>query len=74
MAHKNGVRKNGVHRHVRLADLPDILTVAEAAKYLRIGRESAYAAIHSHNLPARRWGRKILIPKAALARYLETTK
>jgi excisionase family DNA binding protein len=55
----------------RLADLPDVLTVPEAARFLRIGRNSVYEAVRRHELPSVRIGRRLLIPKAALQRLLE---
>lgn len=53
-----------------LSDSRDVLTVAEAADLLRLGRNSTYAAIQRGELPARRVGRRWLIPKDALERFL----
>jgi excisionase family DNA binding protein len=53
-----------------LDDLPDVLTVAEAAKFLRVGRNSVYEAVRRNELPSVRIGRRLLIPKAALTRFL----
>ena len=53
-----------------LTDAPDLLTVEEAAKLLRIGRGTAYAAINTNELPHVRIGRRILVPKAALIERL----
>lgn len=54
---------------VRL-DLPDplpvTLTVEEAARVLRIGRNSAYEAIARGDLPSVRIGGRVLIPSARL--------
>lgn len=50
-----------------LDDLPLLLTVEEAARVLRIGRNGAYAAVSDGVLPAIRIGRRIRIPRAALA-------
>jgi excisionase family DNA binding protein len=58
-------------------DLPDVLTIDEVAKFLRIGRNTAYEL-------TRRWritgggeglgcvpvGRGLRVPKAALERFL----
>ena len=55
---------------VRLADLPDVLTVSEAAKFLRLGRNSVYEAIRRNELPSVRVGRRLLIPKESLERFL----
>lgn len=46
-------------------------TVDEAAARLGIGRNAAYEAIKRGELPALRIGKRIIVPKAALARLLE---
>ena len=53
---------------------PLVLTPLEAAKLLRIGRGTAYEQIRCGAIPSIRMGRRILIPRAALLRMLETTK
>lgn len=54
-------------------DLPDFLTVEEAARVLRIGRTSAYALAARYEetngaegLPVVRFGRLLRVPRAAL--------
>lgn len=54
----------------RLADLPDMLTVDEAAALFRISRTSAYDAIRAGDLPGVRLGRRLRVPKAALLSLL----
>jgi len=49
---------------------PLCYTVPEAAKLLRISRNSAYDAVRSGELPSVTFGRRRLIPKAALERKL----
>lgn len=44
--------------------------VEEAARWLGLGRSSAYAAAASGELPTIRIGRRIVVPTAALARML----
>jgi excisionase family DNA binding protein len=53
-----------------LQDLPDALTVTEAARILRIGRNTAYEAVHRKEIPSIRLGRRLLVPKHALLRLL----
>ena len=53
-----------------LADLPDVLTVAEAAKVLRLGRNTAYEAVQRGEIPAIKIGRRLIVPKAALLNIL----
>jgi len=47
------------------------LTVPEAAKLLRISRGLAYELARSGQLPAVRFGRRILIPRRALQKLLD---
>lgn len=56
---------------------PDVLTVQEAARILRIGRNSAYALARrwlatdgKEGLPAVRLGRNVRIPRPALEQLL----
>ena len=52
---------------------PDLLTPMEVALLLRISRTTTYESLRSGILRpiAIRWGRKYLIPKAALRRLVE---
>lgn len=47
------------------------LTVQETAARLGIGRNAAYEAIRRGELPAVRIGRRLLVPEAALSKWLE---
>lgn len=47
------------------------LSVEEAAKILGIGRANCYESIRQGFIPSLRFGRRIVIPKAALMRKLE---
>ena len=49
----------------------DVLTVPEAAKLLRVGRNGLYEAIARGEVPHRRIGRKILLSQTAIVRWLE---
>jgi excisionase family DNA binding protein len=50
-------------------------TISEAADLLRVGRNQAYQAAKSGELPCIRLGKRILVPRAALDRILaEGTK
>jgi excisionase family DNA binding protein len=57
-------------KRAKLAELPDVLTVAEVAQLLRLGRGSIYEAARRGELPCVRVGRRLLFPKDALARTL----
>jgi excisionase family DNA binding protein len=47
-------------------DLPDLLTVAELAAWLRLGRNTAYEIVRRGEIQHVRFGRSIRIPKTAL--------
>jgi excisionase family DNA binding protein len=48
----------------------ETLTVLEAARVLGIGRSRTYAAVQSGELPARKLGKRWLISRVALDRWL----
>jgi excisionase family DNA binding protein len=48
-----------------------VLTVREAARLLGVGERTYYAAAARGEVPARRIGRRLVVPGAALARFLE---
>lgn len=48
----------------------ETLTVLEAAQVLGIGRSRTYRALRSGELPARKLGKRWLIPRVALGRWL----
>ena len=54
----------------RLEDYGDVLTVEEAASILRIGRSAAYEAVRLKTIPSVKIGRRVIVPKQALARFL----
>ncbi|MEQ1792740.1 MAG: helix-turn-helix domain-containing protein [Nitrospira sp.] len=47
--------------------LPDWLNPEEVRVFLGLGRSTVYELIRSQQLPSRRFGRRIRIPKVALA-------
>lgn len=53
-----------------LAELPDVITVPEMARVLKISKNSAYWLVYSGQMPHVRIGRAIRISKRALERYL----
>lgn len=61
-----------------MAELPEVLTVEEAAAVLRIGRGAAYELARRYRLtggreglPVIELGRSLRVPRAALARLLD---
>ena len=55
-----------------LNDVPELMTVTEAAKYLRIGRNTAYNLVDSGKLPSIRLGKQIRIYKDDLIDLLHS--
>jgi excisionase family DNA binding protein len=49
---------------------PIAISVGEAAKLLGLSRASAYEAVHTGQLPSIRFGKRIIIPRAALEKVL----
>ena len=49
---------------------PATLTVREAAAYLHIGKNLCWLMVWEGKLPVIRFGRRVLIPKAALDKML----
>lgn len=47
--------------------LPDWLSVEQARQFIGLGRATVYELIRSGELPSRKFGRQIRVPKAALA-------
>lgn len=50
--------------------LDDVLTIPEAMRLLRIGRDALYAECARNRIPHRRIGRAIRFSRAALMRWL----
>jgi excisionase family DNA binding protein len=59
---RNRAKRSGV---VSSVDGRAVLTVAEVAQLLGIGRISAYQAVERGEVPSIRLGRRIVVPKAA---------
>jgi len=53
------------------SELPAVLTVAEAAEYLRISARTYYQRASAGALPCVHIGSRIVVPKAALDEYLQ---
>lgn len=52
------------------ADRP-VLSVEEAGAILGLGRSAAYAAVERGEIPTIRFGRRLVVPTAALRRLLQ---
>jgi len=61
---------------LRLEEMPDLLTVSEAAELLRISRSTAYTLANrfvttGHGLPAIRIGRTLRCPRSEVMRLCD---
>ena len=59
---------------MRISEAPDLLTVAEVSRILRLGRNQTYALIAQGKIPAIRLGRSLRCPKAALVRLIDVAQ
>ncbi len=57
-----------------LKDEPEVLTVLEVAKILRIGKNAAYNLISNGSLSSIKVGGKIIVPKMCVVAFLTDTK
>ena len=59
-------RSSSVTRTTAFADLPQWLTSYEVRAFLHLSRDSFFARLKSGDLPHRRFGRLVRVPKEAL--------
>lgn len=57
-----------------LKEYPEVLSVQEVAKILRIGKNKAYTLVNTKALPSIKMGGKIIVPKMCLIQFLFDTK
>ena len=57
----------GIDRFTKFQDLPELLTIEEFRKFLGISRTGAYELCRTGEVPSKRFGRRIFIPKQVLA-------
>lgn len=53
-----------------LDNFKDVLTVDDLCVIFHIGKNSAYKLLQNHTIPNRRIGKKYVIPKKAVEKYL----
>ena len=61
-------------RRTQLDALPDVIPVRQVAAILGVAENTVYGSIRRQQLPACRIGRRVLVSKAALIRFLEGTE
>lgn len=57
-----------------LKEYPEVLSVQEVAKILRIGKNKAYSLVNDGTLSSIKMGGKIIVPKMCLIHFLLDTK
>ena len=70
VANRKGGGKRGLSRYATI-DRRLCVTVPEAGEMLGMSRNFAYQLVREGKLPSIRFGKRILIPKAALEKMLE---
>lgn len=50
---------------------PLLLNAADGARLLKVSRSNVYELMHSRQIPSIRLGKRILIPREALVRFIE---
>ena len=68
---ENPARRNNGQESADNVDDLEVLTVAEVASLLRIGRNLAYEMIAEGRLPHVRIGHRIVVPRQQLMNWLE---
>lgn len=56
---------------MKVNDLPDVITVRELAKFLRLGINTSYMLVRQKKIKSIRMGRQYRIPRWAVEQYLE---
>jgi len=57
-----------------LKDEPDVLTVPDVSRILRIGKNKTYEPIHTRQISALKLGKRLLVPKTVLIEFLDNEK
>lgn len=68
--HKKGGNMTERDYYSMFKGAPDVLTVVEAAKLLRLGKNKTYDLIKSGYLHSIKAGGKIIVPKVCLIEFL----
>jgi excisionase family DNA binding protein len=55
----------------RLEDLPDVMTVKQCSQVFHVSPGLIYSEARQRHLPSVRLGRRLLIPKSGLLRWLD---
>jgi excisionase family DNA binding protein len=59
-----------IDRHTEIENLPELLTPQEVRAVFGLGHNTIYSLIESGEIPSRRLGRRLFVPKAELLRFI----
>lgn len=63
--------KVGIKKPVGLDELPDFCSLEEVSKVFRVSRATAYRMAEQGNIPCLRIGRRVIVPKEHLVRWVD---
>ena len=55
-------------------EYPDILSIAQVAQALGIGRKAVYALVHAKQLGHKKIGKRYLVPKFCVEEYVKSAR
>ena len=61
----------GIREAVSLDGLPDFCSLEEVSKVFRVSRATAYRMAERGNIPCLRIGRRVIVPKEHLMRWID---
>ena len=62
---------SGIRKTVSLDGLPDFCSLEEVSKVFRVSRATAYRMAERGNIPCLRIGRRVIVPKEHLMRWID---
>ena len=63
----------GIRNTVSLDELPDFCSLEEVSKVFRVSRATAYRMAERGNIPCLRIGRRVIVPKEHLVRWIDSS-
>ena len=62
-----------IRKPVGLDKLPDFCSLEEVSKVFRVSRATAYRMAERGNIPCLRIGRRVIVPKEHLVRWIDSS-
>lgn len=63
--------RTGIKKPAGLDELPDFCSLEEVSKVFRVSRATAYRMAERGNIPCLRIGRRMIVPKEHLVRWID---